>query len=529
MRCIHTMSLQILHSPQSEQHDASILERVQSSLVCLDKPSGFSTHAPDTSRPGWLDLVGERLGVKLLTLHRLDKETSGCLLSTANQETAKQIGVLFSEGKVHKTYHFLSDRHWTHPTGKITVNLDIDGKPSETEVGYIGQVGNYHHYQANPKTGRTHQIRRCAQHLQIPILGDTQYGGSQFPRLALHAARIEVPDYGVWESPLPPCFSQPSSSQPQMVSWLIHIDRRLRQRRMLPLTTGWRLLHTEGGKLRMDQYGSTAVFYWYGDPHLLADMREEFQSLTEFAGLAHWWARAMQDRGSDSITNEVYRSTAAPVRWHSQENGLQFEIRADQGLSFGLFLDQKHNRDWVFRHAKGKTVLNLFCYTGGFSIAALAGHAASVTSVDLSRAYGEWVTTNLALNQLSSSPHKFHAMDAREYLQWAARKKHGYDIIVIDPPSFGRGPKGIFKIENEASKLIQSALGLLNTGGRLLFCTNFEKWDHADLKAVALDAIANLGARERLQINHDAKAPTPLYDHELPGEDAILKTILLRR
>lgn len=168
-----------------------------------------------------------------------------------------------------------------------------------------------------------------------------------------------------------------------------------------------------------------------------------------------------------------------------RENNYALEIRLYDGLSTGLFLDQRDNRKFVHdfaAHASRLTplpsVLNTFAYTCAFSIAAGIGGAAT-TSVDVSPRYLEWGKRNFALNGIDVSAgdtHRFVKMDTFEFFNYARRKGLAYDLIVLDPPSFGSGSKkkGIrpWSAESDYSRLVREAASLLRPNGVVFASTN---------------------------------------------------------
>jgi len=158
----------------------------------------------------------------------------------------------------------------------------------------------------------------------------------------------------------------------------------------------------------------------------------------------------------------------------TSEQGLHFAIRPYEGLSVGLFLDQRENRRRVRERAKGLDVLNLFAYTCGFSVAAAAGGAASTTSVDISTKSLEWGKRNFGLNGIDLSGHWFIRSSASDYFKRAKRQERSFDLIVIDAPSFahGRKGKGSFSFKADMPDLLVGALSVLNTDGIVMLSTN---------------------------------------------------------
>lgn len=160
-----------------------------------------------------------------------------------------------------------------------------------------------------------------------------------------------------------------------------------------------------------------------------------------------------------------------------EENGLKFLVNLTDYLDTGLFLDHRTTREMVRSEAKDKRVLNLFCYTGSFSVYAAAGGAASITSVDLSKTYLQWAEDNFVINRLKdkSKYHFVHA-DVKQYLK--ILKPHSFDLIIMDPPTFSNSKrmKDFLDIQRDHAELLNDALKALTHGGVIYFSTNYTKF-----------------------------------------------------
>ncbi|MDR0685296.1 MAG: class I SAM-dependent methyltransferase [Spirochaetaceae bacterium] len=157
-----------------------------------------------------------------------------------------------------------------------------------------------------------------------------------------------------------------------------------------------------------------------------------------------------------------------------KENGLSFIVNLSGYIDTGIFPDLRLLRKMVMAEASGKTVLNLFCYTGSFSVYAAAGGARRVDSVDMSSTYLKWALRNCALNNVRTSPAR---ADVFRFLDEAAASGRRWDMIVADPPVFSNSKKmkggplgGVFDIKHDYQYLLSKCLALLNGGGRLFFC-----------------------------------------------------------
>jgi 23S rRNA (cytosine1962-C5)-methyltransferase len=156
------------------------------------------------------------------------------------------------------------------------------------------------------------------------------------------------------------------------------------------------------------------------------------------------------------------------------EGGLRFIVDLDAYVDTGLFLDHRKTRAWVRERTAGRRFLNLFAYTGSFTVYAAAGSAATTTSVDLSNTYLDWTARNLALNRLDRPPHALVRADVLEWLGEAARVRRLFDLIVLDPPSFSNSARmrDTLDVQRDHRRLIDGAMALLASGGELVFSTN---------------------------------------------------------
>ena len=160
-----------------------------------------------------------------------------------------------------------------------------------------------------------------------------------------------------------------------------------------------------------------------------------------------------------------------------KEAGLSFRVNLTDYLDTGLFLDHRITRGMVRKEAAGKRMLNLFCYTGSFSVYAAAGGADQVDSVDLSKTYLNWAEANMALN-IPADPKKqrFLHADVKQWLDEA--RPDSYDLVVMDPPTFSNSKrmKDFLDIQRDHAELINKTLRTMRAGGVLYFSTNFRRF-----------------------------------------------------
>jgi 23S rRNA (cytosine1962-C5)-methyltransferase len=160
-----------------------------------------------------------------------------------------------------------------------------------------------------------------------------------------------------------------------------------------------------------------------------------------------------------------------------KEAGLSFRVNLTDYLDTGLFLDHRITRGMVRQEAAGKKMLNLFCYTGSFSVYAAAGGATTIDSVDLSKTYLGWAEANMALNgPVDPRTHRFIHADVKQWLDEGP--PGGYDLVVMDPPTFSNSKrmKDFLDIQRDHAELINKTLRAMNEGGILYFSTNYRKF-----------------------------------------------------
>ena len=174
-------------------------------------------------------------------------------------------------------------------------------------------------------------------------------------------------------------------------------------------------------------------------------------------------------------------------RFTIEENGLQFWVNLGDYLDTGLFLDHRNTRARVREEARGKRFLNLFAYTGSFTVYAAAGGAAASTTVDLSNTYLDWAADNLEVNGLAAKKHAIVRSDVTRWVTQEVERGGQYDLIVLDPPSFSASKKmsGAFNVQRDHVKLLREVIALLAPGGVLYFSTNFRGFE---LNARSLEA-----------------------------------------
>jgi 23S rRNA (cytosine1962-C5)-methyltransferase len=275
--------------------------------------------------------------------------------------------------------------------------------------------------------------------------------------------------------------------------WLLQLFKaaiELRRRHAdLGDSDAYRLVNAEGDGLpglTMDRYGDYLMVQLYSAawrPHLPLITRIA-QELLAPAGI-YEKTRPRQTRELEAVSDSksygrLLAGTPAQQRMEVRENGLTFLVSLEQGLNTGLFLDQRRNRRDLMARVQGKRVLNLFAYTGAFSVAAAAAGASLVTGVDASSGYTDWARANFGANRINPKRHEFIVGDCLAVLGDLARAAKRYDVILMDPPSFSTTTKSRFTTRGGTSDLVTAALPLLSEGGLLIASSNHQKVDTAE-------------------------------------------------
>ncbi len=285
-----------------------------------------------------------------------------------------------------------------------------------------------------------------------------------------------------------------------------------------PDNNTYRLVHGEGDNLSglvIDIYGGTAVMQAHS-----VGMHRDRKMIAE----------ALKEVMGDKVENIFYKSeTTLPYKAElgqengfligggaddiAVENGLKFHVDWLKGQKTGFFVDQRDNRSLLERYSKGRNVLNMFCYTGGFSFYAMRGGAKTVHSVDSSQKAIDLTNANVRLNFPDDPRHEAFTEDAFKYLD---RMGDNYDLIILDPPAFAKHKdalrnalKGYTRINNKAFEKIQRE-GILFT----FSCSQVVTKDH--FRAAVFTAAAQAGRKVRIlhQLHQPADHPINIYHPE---------------
>ncbi len=309
-----------------------------------------------------------------------------------------------------------------------------------------------------------------------------------------------------------------------LLGW--RVERALAWRSQLGLPGpehAYRLLHHAGDGVpgfTCDVLGPWAVLYAYSAA-LLPFARQLAEAVCGFARLRGVVVKVRARGGAAEVTQEVV-GEAPPERHVALERGVPFEIHALGGLNVGLFTDMREHRVTLARHAPGRTVLNLFSYTGALSLACARAGAASVTSVDTSDGVQAWARGNFARSELTDPARwRFETGDAVRFLARAAKTRERYDLVLVDPPTFSTARGKPWTLERDYPELIAQAAAVIPDGGLLWLAANTHELG-------SLVRLAQRGLRGRGAIVDQGGLPPDYPTLAAQPRDRYLQVISLR-
>jgi 23S rRNA (cytosine1962-C5)-methyltransferase len=496
---------------------------------------------------------------------RLDRDTSGVMVFTRRREANAPLAAQFERRTVRKTYvacvtgwpakrerDTLRDALTPDRDGRMRVASPRDkgAVKAVTRVRLLARRGERAMLELELETGRTHQARVQLAHAGAPIAGDPAYGGVAAPRMMLHATALGLEHPATrkamrLQAPLPAEFE----------AWLDRassldavyrdegalsraLDRALERRWGLGRseggprpTTAFRLINEDGDglpRLAVDVYGGWLVAQLYpgssdethegrgrdADPWAEPVSRERLLDRLHALGFDGVYlkvrpkqANVLADTRREDVAPRLpVRGSPAPEEMPVVEESMPLLVRLGDGLSTGLFLDQRTNRRRVREMAAGARVANLFAYTCAFSVAAALGGARRIVSVDASVAALERGRANMDHAGAAAGEHAFVAEDAFAWLARAARRGERFDLVVLDPPSYSSTKRRRFVADSDYGSLAAAALAILAPGGRLLASTNHRGIASARFRRI-LFAAGRTAGRDIVQVKDLPEPP----------------------
>ncbi|MDX2285548.1 MAG: class I SAM-dependent rRNA methyltransferase [Bacteroidia bacterium] len=305
--------------------------------------------------------------------------------------------------------------------------------------------------------------------------------------------------------------------------WRQKLERALALRRQAglldaPDTTMLRLVHGEGDGcpgLIVDLYGGVAVIQchslgFYRIRHELAALLRELLG-SRLEAVYDKSAAALPFKAP--ITPEDAYLLGSAQDWEGTECGARYRIDVEGGQKTGFFVDQRENRQLLRAYARGRSVLNLFCYTGGFSVAALQGGASRVHSVDSSKRAIGLTLENIALNFGPDAPHEAFAEEVFDFFQ---RTDERYDILVVDPPAFAKHQNVLSRALRGYRNLNQKAIARVAPGGLVFTFSCSQVVSREQFREAVFTAAAQTGRTVRIlhQLSQPPDHPVNIYHPE---------------
>jgi len=496
-------------------------------LLAVLKPAGIDVGARrgTDGQPGLVELLRDVWDLPVLEpINRLSRYESGILLLARKPEVLSTLRGALASGTIQQIYvAIVRGRFPKNRTvgGAIRLGGETTEKPAikrrsttrssstrnrplkqtsrdvpaVTTLRLIHQGGTRAAVEITTRAENTHALRAKLRGGQMRLLGDLLHESISRTRsqadTVLHLTRVSLRRKGsdkplIIKTPPPDGLVDAAESKRD---WFRPLLAALVRR--LPLLTGdsasaMRLLSGPSEDvpgLVVEQYGSAIVI----------ELRQNDQTLREKLPAIARWYRKLFDAESVYLRDATsHRSTEKgdgsfesreptlmlgrplPLETVIHEGPLQFAVCVGEGPSVGLFLDQRDNRRYVYEQSRGLSVLNLFSYTCGFSVAAAAGGAQDTASVDLSATHLDWGRRNFELNELDTAEHQFIRDDALTFLKRAARNEKRFDLIICDAPTFahGRKRKTSFLFTRDLPELVQAATQVLKRHGAMLISTN---------------------------------------------------------
>ena len=389
------------------------------------------------------------------------------------------------------------------------------------------------------KKGREESLRRFHPWVFSGAIAEIQGNPAEGDLVAVHASDGSVLAYGHYQIgsiAVRVLSFDASALSPDY--WEVMLERALQVRKACGLasdntqTNCYRLVHGEGDNLPgliIDHYDGVCVL----QAHSVGMFRAKKQISDALQKVYGPSLKAVYDKSSGTapfkaglelIDGYMYkREDFSDDEQVVLENGHKFMVNWTEGQKTGFFLDQRENRALVGSLSKGRNVLNLFCYTGGFSIYALASGAAHVTSVDSSKKAMMMVDRNVALNGFDDTKHSSLCCDAIDYLRDVPEGK--YDLMIVDPPAFAKHRGSLKNALRAYQRLNYAAISKVAPGGFVFTYSCSQVVDKEAFALAVFSAAAQAGRSVRIldRLNQPADHSVNIYHPE--GE--YLKGLLL--
>jgi 23S rRNA (cytosine1962-C5)-methyltransferase len=267
-------------------------------------------------------------------------------------------------------------------------------------------------------------------------------------------------------------------------------------------TTAFRIFNSEGdgiGGLIIDYYDGYYVMSWYSEGiyQFKEYVIEALKSAPNFKGL--YQKKRFNVKGQYIEEDDFVAGDEGEFPLIVKENGIRFAVYLNDGAMVGVFLDQRDVRKTIRdKYAKGKTVLNMFSYTGAFSVAAALGGAAKTTSVDLANRSLAKTIEQFSVNGIDHEAQDIIVEDVFKYFKYAVKKNMTFDLVVLDPPSFAKSKKHTFSAAKDYKDLLKEAIALTKPNGVIVASTNASNFDMKKFHSFIEKAFNEKGERYKM-------------------------------
>ncbi|MED3537256.1 class I SAM-dependent rRNA methyltransferase [Bacillus toyonensis] len=296
-------------------------------------------------------------------------------------------------------------------------------------------------------------------------------------------------------------------------------------------TTAFRVLNGEGdglGGLIIDYYDGYYVVSWYSEG--IYTFRDEIiaalQKVANFKGI--YEKKRFDTKGKYIEGDDFVAGERGEFPLIVKENGVNFAVYLNDGAMVGVFLDQRNVRKQIRdTYAQGRTVLNMFSYTGAFSVFAALGGATKTTSVDLANRSLSKTIEQFSVNEIDYEAQDIIVEDVFLYFKYAAKKKMKFDMVVLDPPSFARSKKYTFSAAKDYKNLLKETIAITENNGIIVASTNCSAFDMKKFKGFIDTAFKEVNGKYKILEEHSLPEDFRTIDQFKEGD--YLKVVFIEK
>ncbi|PEI66497.1 RlmI/RlmK family 23S rRNA methyltransferase [Bacillus wiedmannii] len=296
-------------------------------------------------------------------------------------------------------------------------------------------------------------------------------------------------------------------------------------------TTAFRVLNGEGddlGGLIIDYYDGYYVVSWYSEG--IYTFRDEIiaalQKVANFKGI--YEKKRFDTKGKYIEGDDFVAGERGEFPLIVKENGVNFAVYLNDGAMVGVFLDQRNVRKQIRdKYATGRTVLNMFSYTGAFSVFAALGGASKTTSVDLANRSLSKTIEQFSVNEIDYEAQDIIVEDVFLYFKYAAKKKMKFDMVVLDPPSFARSKKYTFSAAKDYKNLLKETIAITENNGIIVASTNCSAFDMKKFKGFIDTAFKEMNGKYKILEEHSLPEDFRTIDQFKEGD--YLKVVFIEK